>query len=112
MVIDEVGVDKINVSWIPPSTLDGVPILYYSVSITSRGHTEIVNTTDAHTILEKTCYSTLYNISAWNEVGEGNTITRGECTPYTYTAQINTHSRLSRALKHTLRVVSYSSMLL
>ncbi|CAI8042629.1 hypothetical protein GBAR_LOCUS23637 [Geodia barretti] len=66
------GVDSINVSWSPPFTLEGVPILHYSVYITSQGVSEQRNTTETHITLERPCASTTYQISAWNEVGEGN----------------------------------------
>ncbi|CAI8019959.1 hypothetical protein GBAR_LOCUS11952 [Geodia barretti] len=70
--VEAVGVDSINVSWSPPFTLEGVPILQYSVYITSQGVSEQRNTTETHISLERPCASTTYQISAWNEVGEGN----------------------------------------
>ena len=75
--VDEVSVESVNVSWSPPFTLDGVPILHYSVYTTSQGLTEQRNTTETHIILGSPCASTTYQISAWNEVGEGNATTYG-----------------------------------
>ncbi|CAI8016253.1 hypothetical protein GBAR_LOCUS9981, partial [Geodia barretti] len=64
--------DSVIMSWSPPFTLEGVPILHYSVYITSQGVSEQRNTTETHITLERPCASTTYQISAWNEVGEGN----------------------------------------
>ncbi|CAI8038155.1 hypothetical protein GBAR_LOCUS21281, partial [Geodia barretti] len=64
--------ESVIVSWSPPFTLEGVPILHYSVYITSQGVSEQRNTTETHITLERPCASTTYQISAWNEVGEGN----------------------------------------
>ena len=68
---------NIRVSWRPPFTLDDVPILHYSVYVTNQGVSEQINTTETIT-LRQPCASTTYSISAWNEVGEGNTTTFGE----------------------------------
>ena len=68
----EVGVENMILSWSPPYTIDGVPILQYTVYIICQGHTETLNTTETHITLDKSCISTAYQISAWNEVGEGN----------------------------------------
>ena len=69
----EVGVENMTLSWSPPFTIDGVPILHYIVYIIRQGHTaETVNTTETHITLEKSCTNTAYRISAWNEAGEGN----------------------------------------
>ena len=76
--VETVGVDGIIVSWSPPFTLEGVPILHYSVYITSQGVSEQRNTTETHITLERPCGSTTYQISAWNEVGEGNATGKGE----------------------------------
>ena len=65
-------------SWSPPFTLEGVPILHYSVYITSQGVSEQTNTTETHITLERPCASTTYQISAWNEVGEGNATRKGD----------------------------------
>ena len=74
----EVGVENMTLSWSPPYTIDGVPILHYIVYIIRQGHTaEIVNTTETLITLDKSCTSTAYQISAWNEVGEGNKTTYG-----------------------------------
>ena len=73
-----VGVDGIIVSWSPPFTLEGVPILHYSVYNTSQGVSEQRNTTETHITLERPCGSTTYQISAWNEVGEGNATRKGK----------------------------------
>ncbi|CAI8022428.1 hypothetical protein GBAR_LOCUS13172, partial [Geodia barretti] len=69
--------DIVVVSWSPPFTLEGVPILHYSVYITSQGVSEQRNTTETHISLERPCASTTYQISAWNEVGEGNATSTG-----------------------------------
>ena len=82
MSIDVVYMESVNVSWSPPFTLSGVPILHYSVNITSQGHTVQRNTTDTYIILERPCTSTTYQISAWNEVGEGNITTYGEISSH------------------------------
>ena len=73
----EVCVESVNVSWSPPLTLDGVPILQYTVYIISQGHTETVNTTETYITLERPHTSTTFKISAWNEVGEGTTTIYG-----------------------------------
>ena len=73
----EVGVENMTLSWSPPYTLDGVPILQYTVYTISHGHTETVNTTEIYITLTESCMSTAYHISAWNEVGEGNIATYG-----------------------------------
>ena len=77
-IAEAVGVDGIIVSWSPPFTLEGVPILHYSVYTTSQGVSEQRNTTETHITLERPCASTTYQISAWNEVGEGNATRKGE----------------------------------
>ena len=46
----EVGVDNVTLSW---STLDGVPILQYTVYIISQRQTETVNTTETHITLNR-----------------------------------------------------------
>ena len=69
--------ENVRVSWSPPFTLDGVLILHYSVYITSQGVSEQINTTATSITLRRSCASTTYSISAWNEVGEGNTTTFG-----------------------------------
>ena len=51
---------------------------YYNVNITSQGYTETMNTTETRITLEGPCASTTYEISAWNEVGEGDIATYGE----------------------------------
>ena len=73
----EVGVERMTLSWSPPYTIDGVPILQYTVYIISQGHTEIVNTTKTRITIDKYCNTVSYQISAWNEVGEGNTAIYG-----------------------------------
>ena len=78
MNIDQVSVESVNVSWTPPFTLNQVPILMYTVYITSQGYTETMNTTETSITLERPCASTTYEISAWNEVGEGNITKYGE----------------------------------
>ena len=78
MVVDIVSVESVNVSWSPPFTLDGVPILHYTVTITSQGLSQQIDTTETHITLERPCVSTTYQITAWNNVGEGNATTYGE----------------------------------
>ena len=73
----EVCVESVNISWSPPFTLDGVPILQYTLYIISQGQTETVNTTETHITLARPHTSTTYKISAWNEVGEGATAIYG-----------------------------------
>ena len=78
MYVNQVSVESVNVSWTPPFTLNEVPILMYTVYITSQGYTETMNTTETNITLERPCASTTYEISAWNEVGEGNITKYGE----------------------------------
>ena len=73
--VDQVSVESVNVSWTPPFTLNEVPILMYTVYITSQGYTETMNTTETSITLERPCASTTYEISAWNEVREGEKAT-------------------------------------
>ena len=75
MTVKTVSRESVGVSWSPPFTLDGVPILHYSVYITSQGFSEQRNTTGTNIILRRPYTSTTYLITAWNEVGEGNTST-------------------------------------
>ena len=78
--VEQVSVDTVNVSWSPPFTLEGVPILHYTVYITSStGSSEAVNTTQTEISLQRPCADTTYQVSGWNEVGEGNT-----SSPVTY----------------------------
>ena len=83
----KVGVEYMTLSWNPPFTLDGVPILQYTVYIISQRHRETVNTTKTHITLEGSCTSPVYQISAWNEVGEGNTVTYGITVSKLYTSK-------------------------
>ena len=76
--VDQVSVESVTVSWSPPFTLDGVPILQYTVYVTSKGRTEVWNTTEMQITLERPHASTTYQISAWNRVGEGNASRYGE----------------------------------
>ena len=79
VMFDIVSRDRVIVSWSPPFTLDGIPILYYTVNIISQGVvTEQINTTETHITLERPCVSTTYQISAWNDVGEGNAVDYGK----------------------------------
>jgi hypothetical protein len=75
VTVETVGIETVNVSWSPPFTLDGVPILHYSVYVTSGGLTAQYNITEMHITLRRPCASTTYQISGWNEVGEGNATT-------------------------------------
>ena len=77
VTVDKVSVERVKVSWSPPFTLDGVPILQYTVYIISQGQTETVNTTETHITLMRPHASTTFKISAWNEVGEGTTAIYG-----------------------------------
>ena len=76
MLFDIVSRDRVIVSWSPPYTLDGIPILYYTVNIISQG--EQINTNETLITLERPCVSTTYQISAWNDVGEGNETISGK----------------------------------
>ena len=76
--VEGISLESVAVSWSPPVTLDGVPILQYSVYTTSRGISEQFNTTETNIVLGRPHASTTYQISAWNEVGEGNASTFGE----------------------------------
>ena len=79
VLVDVVSSESVNVSWSPPFTLDGIPILHYTVSVISQGIlTEEINTTETHITLERPCASTTYQISGWNEVGEGNATLSGK----------------------------------
>ena len=76
--VEGISLESVAVSWSPPFTLDGVPILQYSVYTTSQGISEQFNTTEINIVLGRPCSITTYQISAWNEVGEGNASTFGE----------------------------------
>ena len=79
VVVDVVSSESVNVSWSSPFTLDEIPILYYTVNVTSQGTlNEQINTTETHITLERPCTSATYHISAWNEVGEGSAAEYGE----------------------------------
>ena len=80
--LEAVNMKSVVVSWSPPFTLEGVPILHYSVYITSQGVSVQRNTTETNITLNRPCASTSYNICAWNAVGKGNTTTycEGLCT--------------------------------
>ena len=78
--VEQVSVDTVSVSWNPPFTLEGVSILHYTVYITSStGSSEAVNATQTEISLQRPCADTTYQVSAWSEVGEGNT-----SSPVTY----------------------------
>ena len=72
MTVKGVSRESVYLSWSPPFTLDGVPILHYSVYITSNGFSEQRNTTETSIILGRPYASITYQITAWNSVGEGN----------------------------------------
>ena len=76
--VEGISLESVAVSWSHPFTLDGVPILQYSVYTTSQGVSEQFNTTETNITLGRPRASTTYQISAWNEVGEGNATTFGE----------------------------------
>ena len=50
--------ESVRVSWRPPFTLDNVPILHYSVYVTSQGVSEQINTTETSITLRRPCAST------------------------------------------------------
>ena len=86
--VEQVSVDTVNVSWSPPFTLEGVPILNYTVYITSStGSSETVNTTQTEISLQRPCADTTYQVSGWNEVGEGNTSSPVTHSPGEFWAQ-------------------------
>ncbi len=69
---------SIEVSFNPPSTLDGIPIRNYTIEIYLQDNTTIVTSI----ITEKTrvmisghniCYNYMLNVSALNDVGVGYT---------------------------------------
>ena len=72
VTIEGISRESVNLSWSPPFTLDGVPILHYSVYITSNGFSEQNDTTETSIILKRPYASITYQITAWNRVGEGN----------------------------------------
>ena len=72
MTVKGVNRESVNLSWSPPFTLDGVPILHYSVYITSNGFSEKNDTTETSIILRRPYASITYQVTAWNRVGEGN----------------------------------------
>ena len=78
MTIDVDG-ENMTLSWMPPYTIDGVPILQYTVYIISQRHTvtETLNSTETHITLMWPCIHISYGISAWNDVGEGQTTIYG-----------------------------------
>ena len=71
VTVKGVSKESVNLSWSPPFTLDGVPILHYTVYITSQGVSEQRNITEASIILRRPYSSITYQITAWNSVGEG-----------------------------------------
>ena len=72
--VELVSVDTVSVSWSPPFTLEVVPIFHYTLYITSStGYSEAVNTTQTAVSLPRPLTDTTFKVSAWNEVGEGNT---------------------------------------
>ena len=86
--VEQVSVDTVSVSWSPPFTLEGVPILHYTVYITSStGSSEAVNTTQTEISLQRPCADTTYQVSGWNEAGEGNTSSPVTHSPGEFWAQ-------------------------
>ena len=83
MTVEADSRENVTVSWRSPFTLDDVPILHYSVYVTSQGVSEQINTTETNVTLRRPCVSTIYHISAWNGVGEGNATSNGEIA-YSY----------------------------
>ena len=68
VTVERISRENMRVSWSPPFTLDGVPILDYSVYITNQGVSEQLTTTETNITLRRPCASTIYHISAWNKV--------------------------------------------
>ena len=68
---------SLTISYTPPNTLDGVPIRNYSIeiSIPSNNTYKRKYSTTAENItipVHNPCYEYLINVSAWNDVGQGN----------------------------------------
>ena len=72
LTVEGVSRESVNLSWSPPFTLGGIPILHYTVYITSNGFSEQNDTTENSIILRRPYASITYQVTAWNSVGEGN----------------------------------------
>ena len=90
--VNELNSTTLYLTWNPPSTLSGIPILYYSVSIDNLVSVSTVNVTTANqasinpnmTSLDLSavgsigylhdpgCESLQFSVRAWNSVGEGS----------------------------------------
>ena len=84
----EASGESVIVSWSPPFSLEGVPILHYSVYITSQGVSEQRNTTETHISLERPCASTISG--------------RGKCYQKRYIRPLNTWLTLQHKISLTL----------
>ena len=74
--LTEMNSETIQLSWGPPFTLAGVPILQYSVYVDDFTRTPerisiIENTTSVQYVIQKPCSSIRFSVSGWNELGEG-----------------------------------------
>lgn len=67
----QISSTQVLVSYTPPVTLEGVPILYYTIQVMGG---IVVNTTELNYTLQLTNPCIFYNftIAAWNTVGKGN----------------------------------------
>ena len=72
----QINSTTLQLSYTPPYTLIGVPINFFSITITSSDQaTNItINTTDTELLYSppNICTDYLLNIAAWNRVGRGN----------------------------------------
>ena len=91
MRVDKLNSTALFLSWNPPSTLSGIPILYYSVDVNNLVSTTTINVTVADqpsinpttTSLDLSrlgsigylygldCESLMFTVRAWNSVGGG-----------------------------------------
>jgi hypothetical protein len=91
----------INITWSPPYTLSGVPILGYNINITQYDQLIVSNTTDGNTTEWRYCPEKsgeyIISVGAVNGVGEGNiTNTSGmiEESKYNVTKMKLEHQRM------------------
>ena len=86
--VDRLNSTTLFLSWNPPSTLSGIPILYYSVEVNNLVATSTINATVADQPSNMTsvdlsssgsigylyapdCESLMFTVRAWNSVGGG-----------------------------------------
>ena len=74
--LTEMNSETIGLSWDPPFTLAGVPILQYSVYVDDftlypENTITVETTTSTQHFFRKPCSSIRYSVSGWNELGEG-----------------------------------------